>query len=113
MLEDVEKNYSFQAPADLGDRIQEASEFLGEVGDASSWERISREMALAMARDSGMFEGVTEGQFVRAAVELFVSATLKVKSDLHYTALYASAADGNPDEHLRIASPKNRPLGEE
>jgi hypothetical protein len=93
----AERTYSFWAPRELGERILEASAILDQIGEGADPEFVQRlgdELVLAIVRNSARFREMQGNQsaFLRETVELVVTATKKVASDLQYADLYAEAA---------------------
>jgi hypothetical protein len=98
----ADRIYSFRAPAELGERLQEAREsfrgIAGKDSEIDAW--LVDEMAMALARRIRKAPEVARDQsaFMRAAVEILVGVTEKVARGIELGPEYAAAEREDPEK---------------
>ena len=114
-----ERTYTFRAPADLGDRMRDASHVLGELAaqpGSRLTERISREVGMTIARRGGVggtgLTGENQSAFLREIVELVVNAAQKVANDIAWERVYAEEYLPLTEEEQAFARASARLAGE-
>jgi hypothetical protein len=90
----ADRTYSFRASAALGERMKDVQQTLAASPSPELTDKLAHEFILALLRRDDIDE-VRDNQsaFMRMTIELLATASEKIKSDAHYTRLFAEARD--------------------